>query len=305
MPNPIRLLQPTNSLDQAISDFAIRLRAQDRSELTISAYMRDLRCFAQALSGVELTDITPAIVDAALTNPSVTISENGKPKSTATMYRLKATLRTFFAWATETGLMESNPARLIKSKRLYRKLPKFLTEHEKRTLLKELRDRANPLASRDRVIFEIFLGTGIRIAELVNLDIDDIDLDGKHIYITGKGNIPQTKFLKSSLRILLRSYLKERRRLTGSEITALFISSRGTRLCCRQIAQRLAYWLNKAGIQKNVTPHGLRHTFATHLYNATSDLHLVQLALGHLDMSTTQIYTHLSNERLEDAIERT
>jgi len=304
MPNPIRLLQPSNSLERAIDDFAVRLRAQGRSELTVSAYMRDLRCIARALPNSDIRDITPPMIDSALTDPSVACSESGSPKSTATMYRLKATLRAFFAWTTESGLVESNPARSITSKRLSRKPPKFLTEHEKRRLLKEVRDRTSPLARRDRVIFELFLGTGIRIAELVNLDIDDVDLDGKHIYITGKGGIPQAKFLKSSLRTLLRSYLKERRRLTGSDVTALFVSSRGTRLCCRQIAQRLAYWLGKTGIQKNVTPHGLRHTFATHLYADTSDLRLVKEALGHLYIGSTEVYTHLVNNTLEDAIER-
>ncbi|MDH7602242.1 MAG: tyrosine-type recombinase/integrase [Armatimonadota bacterium] len=304
MPNPIRLLQPANDLERAIDDFAVRLRAQGRSELTISAYLRDLRCFARALPDVDIRDITPAMIDSALADPALTCSENGAPKSPATMYRLKATLRAFFAWAAESGIVESNPARSITSRRLSRKPPKFLTEAEKRRLLKELRDRTSPVARRDRVIFELFLGTGIRIAELVNLDIDDVDIDGKHIYITGKGGIPQAKFLKSSLRTLLRNYLKERRRLAGPEVTALFISSRGSRLCCRQIAQRLAYWLGKAGIQKNVTPHGLRHTFATHLYAATSDVRLVKEALGHLCIGSTEVYTHLVNNTLEDAIER-
>ncbi len=304
MPNPIRLLRPTNDLELAIDDFAVRLRAQGRSEHTISAYLRDLRCFAQALPDVELADITPAMIDAALTNSAVACSENGSPKSAATMYRQKAALRSFLAWTAQTGLIQSSPAISVTTKRLPRKPPKFLTEPEKRRLLKEVHDRTSPLARRDRVIFELFLGTGIRIAELVNLDIDDVDLDGKHVRIIGKGGVPQVKFLKSSLRTLLRGYLKERRRLTSSDVTALFISSRGTRLCCRQVAQRLAYWLGKAGIQKNVTPHGLRHTFATHLYAATSDLLLVKRALIHRDISTTEIYTHLADSALEDAIER-
>jgi integrase/recombinase XerC len=168
----------------------------------------------------------------------------------------------------------------------------------------ELHDRANPLARRDRVIFELFLGTGIRIAELVNLDIDDVDLDGKHIRIIGKGNVPQVKFLKSTLRTLLRDYLKERRRVVTGECTALFPTARGTRLCDRQIAQRLKHWLDAAGIAKHISPHGLRHTFATHLYARTSDLLLVKRALGHRDISTTEIYTHLADETLEDALER-
>ncbi|MGB9618780.1 MAG: site-specific integrase [Armatimonadota bacterium] len=304
MPNPTRLLEASSGLEQKIDDFAVRLRAQGRSELTISAYLRDLRCFAHALPDVGVRNITHAMVDAALTDPSVAYSDDGAPKSAATMHRLKAVIRSFFTWATESGITDTNPAKSVATKRLARTPPEFLTEAEKRRLLKEVHDRANPLARRDRVIFELFLGTGIRIAELVNLDIDDVDLDGKHIYITGKGGIPQAKFLKSSLRTLLRNYLKGRRRLTGSETTALFVSSRGTRLCCRQIAQRLAYWLGKAGIQKNVTPHGLRHTFATHLYAATSDLELVKRALDHLCIASTEIYTHLADNALEDAIER-
>ena len=312
MPTPIRLLQPTDDpvlsqvegLERSINDFAVRLRAQGRSEHTISAYLRDIRCFVRTLPAVDVDSITPTMIDAALIDPSVAFSENGSPKSAATMHRLKAVVRSFFAWAVETGLTGTNPAGHVVTKRLSRTPPKFLPEAEKRRLLKELHDRTNPLARRDRVIFELFLGTGIRIAELVSLDVDDIDLDGKHIRITGKGDVPQVKFLKSSLRTLLRSYLKERRRLASSDCSALFISSRGTRICARQVAQRLSYWLNRAGIARSITPHGLRHTFATHLYARTSDLLLVKRALGHRDISTTEIYTHLADDRLEEALER-
>ena len=148
MPNPIRLLQPTNDLEHAIDDYAVRLRAQGRSELTISAYLRDLRCFACTLPDTDINDITPAMIDSALADPALACSENGAPKSPATMYRLKATLRAFFAWAAESGIVESDPARSITSRRLSRKPPKFLTEAEKRRLLKELRDRTSPLARR-------------------------------------------------------------------------------------------------------------------------------------------------------------
>lgn len=287
-----------------IEHFAVRLRAQGRSEHTVSAYLRDLRFFALALPRISLDEITPPVIDKALTDPKITISADGRPKSQATMHRLKATIRSFFGWAHDSGLIESNPARSVVTKRLTRTPPAYLTEAEKRRLLKELHDRANPLAKRDRVIFELFLGTGIRLRELVNLDVDDVDLDGKHIRIVGKGNVPQIKFLKSSLRTLLRGYLTERRRQVTGECRALFISSRGTRLCARQIAERLSYWLGKSGIAKRISPHGLRHTFATHLYVGTSDLLLVKRALGHRDTSTTEIYTHLADSTLEDAIER-
>ena len=179
-----------------------------------------------------------------------------------------------------------------------------LDQAEKRRLLKELRDRTNPLAARDRVIFELFLSTGIRLSELASLDVDDVDLDGKHIRVVGKGSVPQVKFIKSSLRTVLRAYLAERRRAADGDCRALFISSRGTRLCGRQIALRLTHWLGRAGIARRITPHGLRHTFATHLYAKTSDLLLVKRALDHRDISTTEIYTHLADEALEEAIER-
>ncbi len=300
---PIRIIT-SGSMNSAVADFETRLRAQGRSEHTISAYMRDLHTFARALKGIDLADITPATIDAALIDPTAANTPDGRHKSPATMHRMKAVIKSFFAWAMDAGIIASNPARSVTMKRLSRTPPEYLTEPEKRRLLKELHDRSNPLARRDRVIFEIFLGTGIRLSELVNLDIDDVDLDGKHIRIMGKGGVPQIKFLKSSLRTLLRTYLKERRHHTGSETTALFVSSRNTRLCNRQVAQRLSYWLAKAGISKKITPHGLRHTFATHLYANTSDLLLVKRALGHRDISTTEIYTHLSDDILEDAIER-
>lgn len=300
----IRLLEPNSGLEQAIDDFAVRLRAKGSSEHTISAYQRDLRCFVRALPDAGIRDVTPAMIDAALTGPALACSDDGRIKSAATMHRLKAVVRSFFAWAVETGLTDTNPANHVVTKRLSRTPPRFLTEPEKRRLLKELHDRANPLARRDRVIFELFLGTGIRLAELVNLDIDDIDLDGKHARVIGKGGVPQVKFLKSSLRTILRAYLQERRKLTTGECAALFVSSRGTRLCARQVDVRLKYWLVRAGIGKRISPHGLRHTFATHLYARTSDLLLVKRALVHRDISTTEIYTHLADEALEDALER-
>jgi integrase/recombinase XerC len=303
MPTPLRLLDLTTGLDEAIAGFETRLRAEGRSELTISAYLRDLRCFARALPGTGIANITPAMIDAALTDPAVARMDDCRPKSAATMHRLKAVVRSFFAWAEESGLTETNAARSVRMKRLTRTPPEYLSEPEKRRLLRELHDRTSPLARRDRVIFELFLGTGIRIAELVNLDIDHVDLDAKHIRITGKGGIPQVKFLKTSLRMLLREYLKERKKVTSPDCAAVFVSSRGTRLSARQVAQRLSIWLGKAGITKNITPHGLRHTFATHLYASTSNLLLVKRALGHSDISTTEIYTHLADKALEEALE--
>jgi len=304
----IRLLPEPDTIQQAIDGFIIRLRAQGRSEQTVSAYSRDLELFASTLGrlypGIELDDTTFSTIDAVLTDPSVALSPEGLPKADATMHRTKAALRSFFSWAHKAGLTHENPAKSVATKHLSRKPPEFMTETEKRRLLKELHDRSNPLARRDRVIFEVFLGTGIRLSELVNLDIDDVDLDAKHIRVLGKGGVPQVKFLKTFLRTLLRDYLKERKRIATGDCRALFVSSRGTRLCARQIAQRLKRWLDKAGIGKRISPHSLRHTFATHLYANTADLLMVKRALGHRNISTTEIYTHLVDQELEDALER-
>lgn len=304
----IRLLRPSSDLEQSLDAFAVRLRALARSEHTISSYLRDLRLFVRVLSdespGASLRDITPATMDAVLASPAITHSADGSQRSPATVHRFKASVKSLFAWATESGLVESNPGTSVVTERLARRPPAFLTEAERRRLLKELRDRTDLLARRDRVIFELFLGTGIRLSELAGLNADDVDLDGKHIRILGKGSVPQVKFIKSSLRSLLRAYLTDRRRAADGDSPALFVSSRGTRLCGRQIALRLTHWLDRAGIVRRITPHGLRHTFATHLYARTSDLLLVKRALGHQDISTTEIYTHLADEALEEAIER-
>lgn len=296
------------SLPQASEAFGRRLTAEGRSPNTISAYLRDLRCMTAVLQqrqpDLTVDRVTTPMIDEMLTSPEVTVSARGGIRSPASMHRFKAAVRSFFAWAKETGLVRENPTGSLRLRRLPRKPPSFLTEAEKRRLLKELRGRSSTLAARDRIVIELFLGTGIRLQELVDLDIEDVDLDAKHLRVRAKGDVPQVKFLKSTLRSLLHSYLKERRRLGDGECRALFLSNRGSRLCERQVARRLNHWLKAAGIEKKLSPHALRHTFATHLYSRTGDILVVQRALGHRDLSTTQVYTHLVDGALEDAIER-
>lgn len=303
----LRAVPGPEPLERAVLAFGRRLEAEGRSPNTVSAYLRDLRTLAGVLAarrpGLTLERVTSAMLDEALTDPVVTTTPDGTQRSAASLHRFKAAVRSFFAWAEETGLVAENPARSVTLRRLPRTPPVFLTEAEKRRLLKELRDRSSAVARRDRVIVELFLGTGIRLQELVSLDVDDVDLDAKHLRIRAKGDVPQVKFLKSNLRSLLRRYLAERRR-QGTADPALFLSNRGSRISARQVANRIKFWLAKAGIDKDIGPHGLRHTFATHLYAATSDLLVVKRALGHRDISTTEIYTHLVDGALEEALER-
>ena len=294
-------------LTAATEAFCARLSAEGRSLATIAAYRRDLALVARVAGelapGIVCRAVTAGLLDQVFSAGAVTESERG-PRSAASLHRMKAAVRAFFAWAAEAGVVDDNPARSIRMHRLPRKLPVFLTTAEKKRLLKELKGRTDFSALRDRAMIEVLLGTGIRLGELAALDMDDIDLDAKHLRVRAKGNVPQVKFIKTDLRTLLRRYLAERRRHGRPEMEALFLSNRDGRLCQRQIANRLAHWLRKAGIEKELTPHGLRHTFATHLYGATNDLLVVQRALGHRDVSTTQIYTHLVDGQLEEALER-
>lgn len=294
-------------LTGATEAFCARLSAEGRSPATITAYRRDLALVARVAGelapGIVCREVTAGLLDQVFSAGAVIESERGQ-RSAASLHRMKAAVRAFFAWAAEAGVADDNPARSIRMHRLPRKLPVFLTAAEKKRLLKELKGRTDFSTLRDRTMIEVLLGTGIRLGELAALDMDDIDLDAKHLRVRAKGNVPQVKFIKTDLRTLLRRYLAERRRHGRPEMEALFLSNRDARLCQRQIANRLAHWLRKAGIEKDLTPHGLRHTFATHLYGATNDLLVVQRALGHRDVSTTQIYTHLVDGQLEEALER-
>ena len=208
--------------------------------------------------GIVCRAVTAGLLDQVFSAGAVTESERG-PRSAASLHRMKAAVRAFFAWAAEAGVVDDNPAWSIRMHRLPRKLPVFLTAAEKKRLLKELKGRTDFSALRDRAMIEVLLGTGIRLGELAALDMDDIDLDAKHLRVRAKGNVPQVKFIKTDLRTLLRRYLAERRRHGRPEMEALFLSNRDGRLCQRQIANRLAHWLRKAGIEKELTPHGLRH----------------------------------------------
>ena len=302
--------QPSLPLGQALQAFLFHLQAEGASPLTVSVYARDLNRVLTVLEethhAVPLWQVTPAQLEVTLNTEALTQSRKHTPLAPATQHRRRAAVKSFFTWAERQGHIAENPAANLKLGRLPRKPPVFLSEGEKKRLLKVLRDRTSPLARRDRVVIELFLGTGIRLAELASLNTDDVDLDAKHLRVRVKGGEIQVKFLKTDLRILLRRHLKERMHMVAvpGDTEAMFLSNQGRRLSSRQIARRLDEWVNAAGITKHITPHKLRHTFATHLYGKTGNLLLVKRAMGHRDIGSTQVYTHLSDESLEEALEQ-
>ncbi|HEY3377652.1 MAG TPA: tyrosine-type recombinase/integrase [Armatimonadota bacterium] len=291
-------------LTETLDAFCIHQRAQGRSGKTIAIYAHDLSQVFTRLGDMPVGDITAARLTAILSDPTIITSPTGTPKAPATLNRGRAAIRAFFTWALDAGHITENPALGIHLQRAPRTIPTFLTDTEVRRLLKSLTGRHSAIAKRDRALIETFLATGIRLQEMVALDIDDIDLDAKHLHVRrAKGGHSQVKFLNTHLRGLLRGYLQWRRK-QSEHCPALFISQRGTRLSPRQVGYRFAHWLCEAGIEKAITPHGLRHTFATRLYSRTGDLLVVQRALGHRNIATTEIYTHLVDGVLEDALER-
>ncbi|MHB9023454.1 MAG: tyrosine-type recombinase/integrase [Armatimonadota bacterium] len=292
------------ALDLALDAFCTHQRAQGRSEKTITIYAHDLSQVFIRLEDMGIADITATRLTGIMSDPTITTSPTGTLKAPATLNRGRAAIRAFFAWALDTGHVTENPALGIHLQRASRTPPAFLTDTEVRHLLKALTGRHSEIAKRDRALLETFLATGIRLQELVLLNLDDVDLEAKHLHIRrAKGGQPQLKFLNTHLRGILRTYLQWRRK-QGEHCPALFLSQRGTRLSPRQVGYRFAHWLREAGIEKAITPHGLRHTFATRLYSRTGDLLLVQRALGHRNIATTEIYTHLVDGALEEALER-
>ncbi len=291
------------TLEHAVTQFLEHQLANGRSPHTIGAHQRDLRLLISHLGAeIQVDHITPNDLDRFLLSEPVILQSDGRPKQSTSIDRTRATIKGFFRWLTDTGMISRNPSAGIRIKRNSRKPLVYLTEDEKRTLLKTMRHHKGWQANRDLVIVTLFLHTGIRLSELVNLDIGDVNLLEKKITIQAKGGQIVNRFLNTKLRTILHRYLNERKRVFA-KCQALFLSQLQDRITTRQVQRRLDQWIAKSGINKHVTPHSLRHSFATGLYARTSNLLTVQQALGHASVTTTQIYAHLLDETIEDALE--
>jgi len=291
------------TLNHTIRQFLDHQLANGRSPHTIGAQQRDLNLLLKHLDNdYNARDITSTDIDGFFLSGAVIRQSNGELKQTSSINRTRASIKGFFRWLTDTGQIDHNPAIGIQIKRNNRKPPIFLVEEEKRALLKTIRSQKGWQANRDSVIVNLFLQTGIRLSELVKLDITDVNQQEKKITIQAKGGQIVNRFLNTKLRAILRCYLKGRKQIF-TESQALFLSQLQKRITTRQIQRRLDQWIVKAGIDKRITPHSLRHSFATGLYARTSNILVVQQALGHAQVVTTQIYSHLLDESLEEALE--
>ena len=226
--------------------------------------------------------------------------------SSATMARKIATLRSFYRWIDRIGLIASNPMLLIRTPRQNKRLPKAIDVIQVEKLL-AAPDDSDLLGARDRAILETLYSTGIRVSELVGIDRRDVDLAGESMMVRGKGKKERIVPLGSHALAALRHYIAMLRsdpRAAGhadDSDAPLFINKHGGRLSTRSVRRKVSKYLAKAGLDPDISPHTLRHSFATHLLDNGADLRSVQELLGHQSLSTTQVYTHLTTQRLRDA----
>lgn len=286
---------PVNS-EQLLSHFAdMLLIERGLSAHTVAAYQTDIKQFGLWLSSRDTTllQVTRADIMSYL---AVRVQNGGSSRSAA---RMLSALRCFFAFMVRERHMQDNPTQLIDSPSIGRPLPGTLTESEVKSLL-NAPDTDAVLGLRDRAMLELLYGCGLRVSELVSLNVDQINRQQGVLRVWGKGNkerlIPMGEM---ALHWLQRYERSARPNLLKGSSDTLFPSLRGRPMTRQTFWYRIKRHAVTAGIRGSLSPHTLRHAFATHLVNHDADLRVVQLLLGHSDLSTTQIYTHVARERLK------
>lgn len=266
---------------------------------TRQAYERDLRLFCKTL-GFKNSDALVNVSREQITGYMTQLKEKGL--AAATIARKLAAIKAFYRFMTAEGYMDANPAEVVEAGTKGIKLPRVLSEDEVVRLLNQP-DITTAEGFRDRTMLEVLYATGMRVSELINLTLERVDLNMKYIIAFGKGSKERIVPLGSVAAEFLQQYLeKVRPKLThaGRNINIVFLAFGGHELTRQRFWQIIRAYGRKANINKALTPHILRHSFATHLLDNGADLRSVQELLGHSDISTTQIYTHLTNKRLRD-----
>jgi site-specific recombinase XerD len=286
---------------RALSAFDASLSAHGMAEKTRRAYGVDLGQLAEWATGRGLPPLELDPRD--LRRYAAVLSESGCSKTTVA--RKLAAIRSFYRSLLERREIEANPADLVASPKRDSYLPRVLKPGEVADLLQRI-PASSPLELRDRAMFELAYAAGLRAEEIVNLDLTDLDADGEELRVEGKGG--RTRIVPAGEHAwrALESYLDRGRTALASESAtgiepALFISKSGRRLSTSDVRRRLATWTRKAALASGVTPHTLRHSFATHLLEGGADLRAIQELLGHASISTTQTYTRIESKRLRKA----
>lgn len=278
----------------AVTDFLKYLQNERRASAhTVENYRRDLQRLLRFCAQSERADW------ATLTTPDmrqfVAALHHARlaPKS---IQRILSATRSFYRFLLREGLARRNPAVGVPAPRAPRRLPKALSTDEAVRLVEAGGD--GPIAQRDRAMLELFYSSGLRLSELAGLDLADLDFGESLVRVTGKGAKERVLPVGAAALNAVQVWLRERAGLAATSEPALFVSQHGRRLSVRAIEQRVAVCARRQGLGQHVHPHMLRHSFASHLLESSGDLRAVQELLGHANLSTTQIYTHLDFQHL-------
>jgi integrase/recombinase XerC len=285
-----------------LRDFLEYLRLnRNVSPHTARAYESDLGQFVEYLAAtrkVRPREMRPADIDAvAVSGFLADLHRRGNSRASAA--RKLASLRTFLRYLRHEGLVEGDPAALVGTPKREKKLPRHLAEQEMSRLL-ETPDVSTPFGRRDRAILELFYASGLRLSELVGLDLEDVNLAGRVVRVLGKGGKERTVPFNRTAAETIKAWLGD---LSASAVAsrgpqALFVNYRGGRLSTRSVDRLVRKYVAQCSTRFGISPHALRHSFATHLLQRGADLRAIQELLGHARLSTTQRYTHVNAAQL-------
>jgi len=284
--------------DEALAAYDRDLRARSMAERTRKAYGVDLGQFVDWASGRGLAPGEVRHRD--VRRYGAGLSSGGA--APATVARKLAGIRGLFDFLVRTDRVGQNPADLVSSPKREQKLPRVLNGEQARTLLERIPART-PLELRDRAMLELAYSCGLRCEEIVNLDTGSFDFESEQLRVLGKGSKERLLPVGEPAQRALRNYLDRGRHALAVERRepALFLSKSGRRLSSSDVTRRLALWVREAALAAGVSPHSLRHSFATHLLEGGADLRTIQELLGHASISTTQVYTRVDAARLREA----
>jgi integrase/recombinase XerD len=285
-------------MDQLLDQFLHYLVVEKGlSQNTIEAYSHGLVRFLDHLRGRKVLDIREV---GKVDVQGFLVALKKKSLSAKSIVRDLAAIRSFFRFLIQEGFLESNPVENLESPKVAKTLPEILSLKEIERIL-EQPNVQTPLGVRDRAMLEMLYATGMRVSELTHLPTHQVSLEGGYVLLYGKGSKERIVPLGSEAMKWVALYLKAARGTLskGKESPSLFITRSGKEMSRQRFWKNLKDYAKKAGLHKRITPHLLRHSFASHLLERGADLRSVQMMLGHVDISTTQIYTHVSGEKLK------
>ncbi len=301
-------------MEQLLTQFLEHLRYERNvSEHTLRNYASDLNQFLDHLSPPHPQTSKRFPVDIARID-HVTIREwlstlHSAQKKKSSVARKLAALRTFFQFAVREGLLELNPAKLVSTPRLEKKLPQHLSIEEAIKFI-ETPDVETDLGKRDRAMLELMYATGVRVSELTKMGLADVDFKNRLIRVTGKRRKERIVPFGEEAQDALQKYLEVRGDILNAapiserDQDALFLNYQGTRITTRSVGRMVEKYIRICAGMHNISPHALRHSFATHLLDSGADLRDIQELLGHARLSSTQIYTHVSMEKLIEVYDK-